>query len=211
MSKSFSFDELSNGYQARYSLSPMPETKSFLNKLIHNLQPSTVCELGCGTCYWIGILNNPDYKSFGIDISLNMLKNSPRFIRGRTVCGDATILPFQNTLFDLMFMVNVIHLIPDKDLIFREVYRTLNKGGIFAIIFADVHDERYINFIFDCFNGTKERSLKLMPTVDQLRKMFEMNLFSEIKIDTVEIINATFNGAEVFNNPYLRKNGSSTL
>lgn len=132
-------------------------------------------------------------------------------MKGKIVCGDITALPLKSHSFDFYFMVNVIHLIRDKDLIFSEVYRSLKRGGLFAVIFADVHDEQYKNYLFDYFEGTKKRSLIKMPTLDQLGEWFEKNFFSDVKSEDVEIVKAIFKGREVFNDPFLRKNGSSTL
>ncbi len=68
-----------------------------------------------------------------VDISnylseLTGLADKTRFIQ-----GDATTLPFDDESFDLAWTIHVSMNIKDKDGFYRGVYRTLKKGGKFAI------------------------------------------------------------------------------
>ena len=48
------------------------------------------------------------------------------------VQGDASKLPFENETFDLVLSMNGLHVFPDKDAAFSEIFRVLKKGGIFC-------------------------------------------------------------------------------
>ena len=46
--------------------------------------------------------------------------------------GDVGKLPFENETFDLVLSMNGLHVFPDKDAAFSEIFRVLKKGGIFC-------------------------------------------------------------------------------
>ena len=48
------------------------------------------------------------------------------------VQGDVGKLPFENETFDLVLSMNGLHVFPDKDTAFSEIFRVLKKGGIFC-------------------------------------------------------------------------------
>ena len=48
------------------------------------------------------------------------------------VQGDVGELPFENETFDLVLSMNGLHVFPDKDAAFSEIFRVLKKGGIFC-------------------------------------------------------------------------------
>ena len=48
------------------------------------------------------------------------------------VQGDVGKLPFEDNSFDLVLSMNGLHVFPDKDTAFSEIFRVLKKGGIFC-------------------------------------------------------------------------------
>ena len=48
------------------------------------------------------------------------------------VHGDASKLPFENEAFDLVLSMNGLHVFPEKQAAFSEIFRVLKKGGIFC-------------------------------------------------------------------------------
>ena len=46
--------------------------------------------------------------------------------------GDVGKLPFENETFDLVLSMNGLHVFPDKDAAFSEIFRVLKYGGIFC-------------------------------------------------------------------------------
>ncbi|MBR0277091.1 MAG: class I SAM-dependent methyltransferase, partial [Clostridia bacterium] len=45
---------------------------------------------------------------------------------------DVGKLPFENETFDLVLSMNGLHVFPDKDKAFSEIFRVLKYGGIFC-------------------------------------------------------------------------------
>ncbi len=48
------------------------------------------------------------------------------------VQGDVGKLPFENETFDLVLSMNGLHVFPEKQAAFSEIFRVLKKGGIFC-------------------------------------------------------------------------------
>lgn len=48
------------------------------------------------------------------------------------VRGDVGKLPFEDESFDLVLSMNGLHVFPDKDAAFSEIFRVLRKGGVFC-------------------------------------------------------------------------------
>lgn len=48
------------------------------------------------------------------------------------VQGDVGKLPFENETFDLVLSMNGLHVFPDKEAAFSEIFRVLKRGGIFC-------------------------------------------------------------------------------
>lgn len=70
------------------------------------------------------------YK-IGIDISKERLKlaHSKRIQNACFICGDAENLPFRSSLFDCMFLIEVVEHTSRKKEVFKELERILKKDG----------------------------------------------------------------------------------
>ncbi|MGO9061827.1 MAG: class I SAM-dependent methyltransferase [Candidatus Binataceae bacterium] len=60
----------------------------------------------------------------GIDSSYPLLQQNPH---RRLICADATRLPFPDASFDLVFEANVLHHVPDRELVVREMNRVCRR------------------------------------------------------------------------------------
>jgi ubiquinone/menaquinone biosynthesis C-methylase UbiE len=72
---------------------------------------------------------------FGLDLSLEMLKNARRYLgrRAPLVCGQAENLPYADGSFDKIVCTNVFHHSADPLATLREMRRVLRKGGLLVL------------------------------------------------------------------------------
>jgi ubiquinone/menaquinone biosynthesis C-methylase UbiE len=90
-----------------------------------------VLEVGCGTGnYVIRIAETTGCQAWGIDPSEGMLaKARARSQKVRFLPGRAEALEIPDCAFDLIFSVDVIHHVGDREAYFREAWRVLAHGG----------------------------------------------------------------------------------
>ena len=90
-----------------------------------------------------GVLSMPVYERLPdaditcLDYSPDMMERARRQAEKRSLenvsfmQGDAGKLPFPDGSFDLVLSLNGFHAFPDKEAVYREVFRVLKPGGIF--------------------------------------------------------------------------------
>ena len=101
-----------------------------------------VLDVGCGTA------NNTLLFSFatgskmvGLDLSRGMLNVSgAKTSRIEFVQSPAENLPFNNEMFEYIFMTEVIHHLEDVESTLSEIYRILKQGGRFCVT-TQSHDQ----------------------------------------------------------------------
>lgn len=91
-----------------------------------------------------GILTMPIYKDLTgaditcLDYSNEMMSHAEKRakdmdIKNISFCqGDVGKLPFEDNTFDIVLSMNGLHVFPDKDAAFSELYRVLKPGGTFC-------------------------------------------------------------------------------
>ncbi|MGN7471984.1 class I SAM-dependent methyltransferase [Brevibacillus sp. SAFN-007a] len=105
---------------------------------------SKVCEIGIGTGRMALSFIKKGYEYYGVDISENMmalLKEKLCDIQNqdkvKLQLADATKLPFETGMFDLIWGTKVLRHIPNWHDVINESKRVLKKGGYF------IHGEEY--------------------------------------------------------------------
>ncbi|MCL1823660.1 MAG: methyltransferase domain-containing protein [Oscillospiraceae bacterium] len=99
---------------------------------------SYVLDFGCGTGnYAIALKRITGANVFGVDPSEGMLekaieKNTNGTIKFKT--GDHKAIPSKDNFFDLIYMTDVIHHVPDINAMFQEFSRTLKKRAKVCIV-----------------------------------------------------------------------------
>jgi SAM-dependent methyltransferase len=103
-----------------------------------------VLEVGVGTGVIAKALGAHGFRTFGIDISSQMLVRARERLGTRVVQGDALALPFASACIDQVIGVWVLHVVGDATAALREVARILRPGGICLVVDGkaiDDHDD----------------------------------------------------------------------
>ncbi len=199
------YDEIAAKYDERFSEANFTGIENSLKKF-YNV--NRTLEIGCGTGKW---LENFSRFKVGLDLSFGMLKEAKGKNITRIIQADGEKLPFYSNTFDFVFIVNAIHFIKRKDLLADEISRILKSGGVFLLIFADVHDPQYLWYLYDYFPKVKKLDYSRFEKPEVLKNIFERNKFSTPTISTVDKVGKDFYGEKVFEDPFLKKHNSSQL
>ncbi len=114
-------------------------------KLIDQLSPaknSTVLDLGCGTGYLASVLAErvgPGGKVVGVDPDKERIRLAQEKYGGRSnlVFLEGSSEDFPEGPYDLVFSNHVMHWVEEKESAFRNVYKNLRAGGLFALNSAE--------------------------------------------------------------------------
>lgn len=74
-------------------------------------------------------------RIYGVDYSSDMLEQAKYRLGGqkniKLIQGDVSNLEFDDSSFDIVLCMNGLHVFPDKDKAYSEIYRVLKPGGSF--------------------------------------------------------------------------------
>jgi SAM-dependent methyltransferase len=102
--------------------------------------PKGIADLACGTGRYARVFRRefPEASVYALDLSQNMLRRGRRLAEryGMTsiafLRGDIRRLPFGQESLDFVNCGGSLHLFPQQDFFWREVFRILKPGGIFT-------------------------------------------------------------------------------
>jgi ubiquinone/menaquinone biosynthesis C-methylase UbiE len=80
-----------------------------------------ILDVGCGNGIFTLRFANAGAHVTGLDYSRHLLSQNSH---PRLICGDATTLPFGDASFEVVFEANVLHHVPDREGVIREMART---------------------------------------------------------------------------------------
>ena len=83
-----------------------------------------ILDVGCGNGIFTLRFASAGAQVTGLDYSRHLLGQNSH---ARLVCGDATTLPFPDRSFEIVFEGNVLHHVPDREQVIREMARTSNR------------------------------------------------------------------------------------
>lgn len=107
------------------------------------IDPAEIAELGCGGGRNIRVLLRKypaatvaalDYSGMSVEKARHVNRKGLQASRCRIIQGDVSCLPFEDGTFDLVTAFETVYFWPGPTESFREVYRTLQPGGIFLIV-----------------------------------------------------------------------------
>jgi len=127
---------------------------SVANTIIETLNidsTSSILELGCGTggdAKYIKYKTNADIT--GVDINRDVIEFARKHIPILEFDLNQSPFPLNSLMFDGVFCINLLQLIPNKEKLFNEVYRILKPNGVFFSMITTREQilNRYINRYF---------------------------------------------------------------
>lgn len=137
--------------------------------------PETVLELGCGTGKFGAKFSADNYRIFGVDLSLNMLRvaKTRAFRSFRIICADIRNFYFK-TKFDFIFSVhdtmNYQLTTDDVRSVLRSTKQVMHDGSVFMF---DITTEHNINRFFNnktSYYKTRGMNIEWSNTYDKEKK-----------------------------------------
>jgi SAM-dependent methyltransferase len=205
------YEKAADNYDRRYQFGCPIGIIESLKWLAHRVSAHFVLEVGCGTGFWLTMMN--EYKFlFGLDYSARMLDIAEERDRSlKLIRGAAIQLPFCNRVFDFVFCVHALHHFNNPRTFIHEAHRILRKPGILAIIGMDPQLEMDRWYIYDYFTGTHETDLDRYPSGKMIANWMKEAGFKHCRRRIAASIKYDFIGHEVLNDPILHKEGTSQL
>jgi len=133
--------EITNGVRKSIRFSERPMMLS----MMPNISQKRILMLGCGTGDESELLlkYNPQ-RIVGIDISKKSIEIAKKYYPSCEFYNANMLdLPFQNNEFDFVYSSLAITHVEDKDKLFKEIYRVLDKNG--ELLFSVGHPMRFAN------------------------------------------------------------------
>lgn len=111
------------------------QEKQLLQSLINQFEGArTILDVGCGTGYFTIWYRQLGLKSYGLDRSLAMISEVPKYDVLNVCLGDAGNLPFSSHSFDLVSLITVLEFVADPIFVLREAMRVTRRGLILGVI-----------------------------------------------------------------------------
>jgi ubiquinone/menaquinone biosynthesis C-methylase UbiE len=142
---------------------------------------SSVLDIGCGTGRFpINLSSLTRCSLFGLEPSREMLREA--FLKSRYnvvwIQGDGQKLPFQNEMFDCVYLTFVLHHIENKDLTLQEIYRVLKKRAKCVILTTSRSEMK--RHVLHNFPGVTSMDLKRLPSIPSVMKSTSRASFKAI-------------------------------
>jgi len=131
---------------------------------------SKILDFGCGTGNYIDKFQKSGFGSIlGLDISKKMRKKA----KEKTHTTIHRNFNGVNETFDFIFIIDVIHLITDINLLAKKLHMRCNNGAKIAIVTKSQEQIRNRNYINKFFPKITEKDLKRYHDIDMLIEAFQ--------------------------------------
>jgi SAM-dependent methyltransferase len=208
------YDAIAPHYDARYGVNELPGIAGLLRQTAAEAGGPSAhgLEVGCGTGYWLALLEPLLGRVVGLDLSMGMLRQGQRNAPGAPlVRGQAGQLPFASGGFDLLVCVNALHHFPDPRAFIAEARRLLRPGRALLMVGMDPNAGRDRWYLYDYFPGTLEADQRRFPSAGRLVNWAKAAGFDSATWLTAEHVRNIQRGRAVLDDPFLQKHGTSQL
>jgi SAM-dependent methyltransferase len=207
------YDQIALTYNQRFAASKMEGVAAVLKKLVQELNARDILEVGCGTGYWLKLLDPGGDWISGLDLSLGMLRQTKtQNFHPALVCADVRHdLPFQSGVFDLVFCINAPHHFGGLEPFIAEAHRLLKKNACLAIVGANVRGQRDKWIVYRYFDGVYEMDLKRFSAWEVIADHLSAQGFKNVNWQEVERDEYTCIGEEIWQDVFLKKANTSQL
>lgn len=134
------FDKSNSDYDLSETTASRYEFTTFVNFMGDNLAEKEILDLGCGYGrFGIKLAEFTSAKVTGIDISDVSVERANNFARERGVKNFHAVKSDFKTIkdegyYDIVLCINMLHHTNDRDLIARNVFKSLKPGGVWIVI-----------------------------------------------------------------------------
>jgi 2-polyprenyl-6-hydroxyphenyl methylase/3-demethylubiquinone-9 3-methyltransferase len=138
----------------------------FFESYVPNWKGIKVLDIGCGGGLACEFLAKRGANVSGIDLSLNSIKAAQEHAKKSNLqidyqCGVAENLPYEENTFDAVVCFDVLEHVEDWKKVIGEIYRVLNKNGI---------------FLFDTINKTFKSKFIMIWLLEDILKQIPRGL-----------------------------------
>ncbi len=138
----------------------------FFERYVPNWKGIKVLDIGCGGGLACEFLAKRGANVSGIDLSLNSIKVAQEHAKKSNLqidyqCGVAEDLPYKENTFDVVVCFDVLEHVEDWEKVICEIYRVLNKNGI---------------FLFDTINKTFKSKFIMIWLLEDILKQIPRGL-----------------------------------
>ncbi|MGH3401585.1 MAG: methyltransferase domain-containing protein [Streptosporangiaceae bacterium] len=126
-------------------------------------------DIGGGTGNYAMALREQGWAPLLIDTSPQMRQVA----QGKglpAIPGEAASLPFGDTTFDAVTMINMLHQVGNWQQALAEAHRVLRPDGCLAIMLLTADHIREVSWVYDLFPAMREFALPHAPSLAQLRR-----------------------------------------
>lgn len=129
----------------------------------------TVLDFGCGTGNYLSrIYQRFGCRCYGVEPSDGMrAKASDKSAALRVVNGNHLTVPFPPGTFDFSFMTDVIHHVPDRLSMFRELHRVLKDTGLLCVV-TESHAQIEGRFYNRYFPSLATNEKRRYPDIEEI-------------------------------------------
>lgn len=194
-------DSMSGVWTAIQSALPAPSPQTLI----------PILEVGCGTGHWLEQLQRLGHVACGLDYSWGMLQQATQRagLPGRLTRGTAIHLPYAAQTFAVVLCINALHHFPNQPQFVAEARRVLRPGG--QLFIAGMEPRASAWYVYDYFTGVRERDVARFAPWEQIAGWLRAAGFENVTHTVAERLGHPWEGAAVFDDPFLQRHNSSQL